>query len=565
MRSRAKQILCIATLFLLLLLPILYAFFTAIDLEYSWLKRLAFFVVVIVLLLVPASFIKTRTYFLVEGFFNFFFFPIEIASLYLNMQSTSTAFLQNIINTNIHEALELIISVWPVCIGIVFLWIVYFFLATRLSNEYLFSHKVRIGILCSLIIALIAGWTTMIGLQKSVYRDKPTPIAIKDATDAMWIKLYKIYPYNLYIEAIDILQARKQQNELQKEVESFSFGIHSQIDNTSALYVLVIGEAARYDHFGINGYERNTTPLLSQTANIVSYRSAFSQANLTFYSVPLIITRATAEHPEIAYKEKSLLEAFQEAGYKSGFLTTQTPSNLTIRTMNACNYAFYTAKNIDIDGNYDIELLNRLKDYRQDSVQFFTLHTLGCHLRYEQRYPKEMATFQPVLGNSFSYSMISEENKDKLINAYDNAILYTDYFLNTLIRYMDSLDCPAIMLYISDHGESFWDDNRKLSLHGSYQISEYEYHVPLIVWYSDEYAETYPNKVVTLQQNKNTPVSSDVIFYSMLDLAGINDIVDSTRSICSPCLEPQDTICMATGSGNVEQWILPRRYRSVNP
>ena len=556
MPSRTKQILYIATLFILLLLPVWYALFTAIDLEYSWLKRVAYLIVVIILLLLPASFLKARTYFFIEGVFNFLFFPIEIASLYLNKQSTSTAFLQNIINTDSHEALELIVSVWPMCVVVVFLWIAYFLIATRVSNEYLFSHRVRISILCSLGLCLIAGWIAMIRLQRSVYRDKPTSIVIKDATDAMWIKLYKIYPFNLYVETIDILWANHRQNELQKEIECFSFGIHQQIKETSALYVLVIGEAARYDHFALNGYERNTTPLLSQTANIVSYDSAFSQANLTSYSVPLIITRATAENPEVAYKEKSLPEAFQEAGYKSGFLTTQTPSRLTTRIMDACNYAFYNAKNIDIDGNYDIELLNHLSEYKQDSVQFFTLHTLGCHLRYEQRYPKEMAMFQPVLGNSFSYSMISEENKDKLINAYDNAILYTDFFLNQLIHYMDSLNRPAVMLYMSDHGESFWDDDRKLSLHGSYQLSKYEYHVPLIVWYSDEYAEMHPEKVTALLQNKNTPVSSDVIFYSLLDIANIGDIVDSTRSICSPALLPYDTIFVHTGSGDVEKMVI---------
>ena len=91
-----------------------------------------------------------------------------------------------------------------------------------------------------------------------------------------------------------------------------------------------------------------------------------------------------------------------------------------------------------------------------------------------------------------------------MINAYDNAILYTDYFLNELISYVDSLDRPAVMLYMSDHGESFWDDERKLSMHGSYQISEYEYHVPLIIWYSEEYKAKYPHKVSAMQQNKTT-------------------------------------------------------------
>ena len=98
------------------------------------------------------------------------------------------------------------------------------------------------------------------------------------------------------------------------------------------------------------------------------------------------------------------------------------------------------------------------------------------------------------------------------------------------------------MMYMSDHRESLWDDENNLFLHGSYQISEYEYHVPMIVWYSDEYEAQYPQKVATMWQNKTKPISSDVIFYSLLDIAGIEDIVDSTRSICSPSLVAMDTI-----------------------
>jgi glucan phosphoethanolaminetransferase (alkaline phosphatase superfamily) len=112
-------------------------------------------------------------------------------------------------------------------------------------------------------------------------------------------------------------------------------------------------------------------------------------------------------------------------------------------------------------------------------------------------------------------------------------------------------------MYMSDHGESFWDDERKLSLHGSYQISKNEYHVPFLIWYSDEYANLNADKVNAMSQNKTTPVSSDVVFYSLLDAAGIDDIIDSTRSICSSCLVRQDSIWVVTGSGAVEPMPVP--------
>ena len=552
MKEKARNILRIILLLLLLLLPIVYAMAVSIDLECSWVRKTVFLATAFTLLILPALFLKARVYFIVEGVFNFFFFPIEIASLYLNRQSVSVAFLQNILQTNLHEATELMHTVWPACIAVIILWAAYFIPAARVPNTFLIPAKARKYIILTAVAIGLLGFGWMVIYQKKVFASKPAKAIVFGALDTMWMKLYKIYPYNLYIETADIIRFRQEQRRLEQQLSSFRFGIREQSQDEKALYVLVIGEAARYDHWQINGYTRNTTPLLAGCANLVSYDSAFSQANLTSYSVPLIITRATADTPETAHKEKSLPEAFQEAGYRSGFFSTQFPTTLTSRVMAACDYAWYNAKSIDMDGNYDIALLDVMRATRSDSLQFFALHSLGCHLRYEQRYPESFAVFRPVLGNSFSYSMISEENKDKLVNAYDNAILYTDYFLSELIGYLDSLDLPAVMLYMSDHGESFWDDERKLSLHGSYQLSEYEYHVPLLVWYSDEYAARHPEKVQALHQNKTTPVSSDVVFYSMLDFAGIEAIVDSTRSICSPQLVPIDSVRVFDGTGAVE-------------
>ena len=558
MRSPSRNTLRVIVLFGLLLIPIVYALFTAIDLEYSILKKGAYLAVVLLMLLIPAVLLKARTYFIVEGVFNFFFFPIDLASLYLNRQSTSTAFLENIIHTDFHESIELLASMWPFCIVVIALWMLYFLLAIRVENQHLLPPVARKIVLISIPVTFLAGLLSMAVFLTQMHKERSFACTLTDAADLVWMKLYKIYPYNLYLETADIIRATQRQRNLQKQVEDFHFGIQSMPKDSAALYVLVIGETARYDHFSINGYNRPTSPLLASTTNLISYDSAFSQANLTGHSIPLLLTRATADCPEKAYSEKSLPEAFQEAGFQAGFITKQIPSGLVQRIMSACNYSHNYAKGIDVVNNYDEEMIDEMRKRNNDSLQFVVLHSLGCHFRYELRYPSAFAVFQPTFGNSFSYSMITEENKEQLVNAYDNAILYTDYFLSRLIAYMDSLNRPALMLYMSDHGESFWDDERKLSLHGSYQISEYEYHVPLLVWYSDEYMANYPEKVNAMHQNKTTPVSSDVVFYSLLDVAGIEDVVDATRSICSPYLEAQDTLTLVTGSGSTARWAIPR-------
>ena len=552
MTQKTQNLIHVTILFILLLLPTFYAMATAIDLEYSWIKRIAYLIVVVILLLIPALFLKAKLYFFLEGIFNFLFFPIDIASLYLNRQPTSMAFLGNIINTDLHEATELLSSVWPLCIIVISLWIIYFVLAGRVQNTYLINRRVRNWLFICLGVVIICGTFHLWKYERQVHSTRPIRTSIKDVKDDILIKFYKIYPYNLYIELADIIQSHANQEHWQQQIASFHFGIRPTKLRQPVTYILVLGETARYDHFSINGYNRPTSPLLASTANLISYDSAYSQANLTSASVPLILTRATAQNPELAYKEKSLPEAFQEAHFQTGWITKQTPIPLASRIIETCDTSYSYAKEIDVDGNYDLDIVDKLHEFTTDTMQFFVLHSLGCHFRYEQRYPKEFAVFQPTFGKTFSYSLITEENKDKLVNAYDNAILYTDYFLSELIHYMDSLDRPAVMMYMSDHGESFWDDERKLSMHGSYVISKYEYHVPLFIWFSDEYEELYPQKVANMWKNKSTPVSSDVVFYSMLDIAGIEDIVDSTRSICSPLLAPMDTIWVHTGSSSVE-------------
>ena len=553
-----KNAIKVCVLFILLLIPSIYAVYNAIDLEYSFIKKIVYLFVVIILLLIPALFLKARTYFIVEGICNFLFFPIDIASLYLNRQSTSTAFLMNIIHTDIHESLELISSFLPLCIVIVSLWIVYFVIAVHIDNQHILPPSIRYTILGGGALVFVVGLIFMATIMRPVSHGTNMVETIHNSIGLMWKKMYKIYPYNLYIETAEILRLTHYQHELEEQISTFSFGIKPQGSNLSSVYVLVIGEAARYDHFSINGYYRNTSPRLTELNNLISYDSAFSQANLTSLSIPMILTRANAPDLKKAYSEKSLSGAFREAGFYTGFINKQVPLPFTRRVMHECDYSYCYNKGMDVFNNYDEDMIARLAEIVNDSSIFMILHSAGCHFRYELRYPSAYAVFQPTLGKSFSYSMITEENKDKLVNAYDNAILYTDYFLSELIRYLDSLDRPAVMMYMSDHGESFWDDERKLSLHGSYQISEYEYHVPLLVWYSNEYKVSYPEKVNAMQQNKTTPISSDVVFYSMLDIAGIEDVVDSTRSICSPFLQTCDSFPVITGSGTVATFYLPK-------
>lgn len=553
----------IAFLFSLLLIPNIAALFLAVDLSFSWFMRGAYLCVVVVCLLLPALVLKARTYFIVEGLFNFLFFPIEIASLYLNKQPTSLPFLEVIYHTNAKEGYEFLISIWPLCLLVVTLWVIYFVMAIRMENHYLFGSLCRKILIVLALLIPCTGITMMSIYQWRAHGERSFKDNMGTALTLVSLKFHKVYPYNLFIHSYLTLHNQKRIRELQRETSQFTFGISQRQDKSNPIYMLVIGEASRYDHWGINHYVRNTTPLLSHCPNLISYENVYTQANRTEIALPILLTRATITNFDLAYSEKSLPEAFQEAGYQTGYISKQTLFHLTERISQSCDFSYSYSKGLDTDNNYDAEMLIPLIA-SIDSLQFYILHTLGSHFRYEQRYPTAFNRYMPVLGRSASYSLLTKENKEKLINAYDNSILYTDFVLHELIQYIDSTNRPAVIVYISDHGESFWDDSRNLSFHCSYYASEAEFHVPLIVWYSDEYKKLHPEKVQNLLQNKVKPMSSDVIFNSLMDLAGIEDIVDSTKSICSSCLTAADTIHMMIGNGVIKSMTIEELRRGVD-
>jgi glucan phosphoethanolaminetransferase (alkaline phosphatase superfamily) len=109
-----------------------------------------------------------------------------------------------------------------------------------------------------------------------------------------------------------------------------------------------------------------------------------------------------------------------------------------------------------------------------------------------------------------------------LINAYDNSIRYTDRMLYDIIQQLDSTERPAVMLYVSDHGEDIYDDNRNLFLHASPWPSYYQMHVPMFVWANEQYRAEYTQRIALLESRTNEPIQTDCIFPTILGLGGIS-------------------------------------------
>ena len=128
--------------------------------------------------------------------------------------------------------------------------------------------------------------------------------------------------------------------------------------------------------------------------------------------------------------------------------------------------------------------------------------------------------------------------KETIINSYDNTILYTDAVISKIIDLIKETNTISTVTYISDHGEDLFDDERKLSQHINSVPSEYVASIPYFIWSSPAYRTSFTDKIENLNANKDKPIGSQNLFYTLLDLSSIQyPDIDITKSLASKTFE----------------------------
>ncbi|GAB4163132.1 MAG: hypothetical protein Tsb006_1900 [Rickettsiaceae bacterium] len=310
----------------------------------------------------------------------------------------------------------------------------------------------------------------------------------------------------------------------------------SFIDNSDkdVIGVLVIGEAARYANFGIAGYDRDTTPNLSTIENLVTYK-ARSCASSTYLAVPCMVSRYGEKDIDLAHSETSFLSILTKLGFDTIWIGTQS---ITKYYRSRQGGSFYDDVNFHIIPGGSIAMLPNSHDEKMlpyleqslttDGRKFITLHMTGSHWNYAARYPAQFSKFKPDVSDIIKRDPVSCDEQERL-NSYDNSILYTDFFLASVIDHLK--DKKAFVIYSSDHGESLGECGR--FTHGFEDYFEEQRAVPLIVWFSDSYKATYPEKWESIKDMEKVEISHDYIFHTILDCLNISsEAVDKSLSLC---------------------------------
>ena len=554
MQTDKQQRLLRAALSLLILAPYLLATIIATDLG-TVPMRLLYLLCGTMWFLLPALLLRPRAFFTFHSI-TLLTGLVETVHLVLYHATTSLLFVNTIFIAEPGEFLELCSTGWPIALLALMLFGGYFwFIFNKIDNQTpLFSHSGRRILGCAELLMgiMLFGAISSDGIARHhlvfpIHNERHEGVVTR------------VQPLNMLHHAIDIVQLHRQIDATAQQLENFTFGIKPTATPQGETIVLVIGETARYGNFGINGYPRNTTPLLQQRTNLISFDSVYAVANLTTVSVPLMLSPATPQTAADYIHQKSLPEAFAEAHYTTAWIADQSFGNqFLMRISGNCDYTHYIPSG---DECYDINLLHYLQpllDTAQQS-QFVVLHSLGCHYKYNCRYPADSAAFLPDLNTRPDIEALTMNlreatiNRDKnvlidevrniLVNSYDNAIRYTDFFLDSTINMLQKSERPCLLLYIGDHGENLLDDDRHMLLHGTYSGSAYEFHVPMIVWYSDSYARKYPSEIKNLQQNKRSKTSSMTLFATMLQLSHVPyPKLNATQSLASPTFAPDSIV-----------------------
>lgn len=350
----------------------------------------------------------------------------------------------------------------------------------------------------------------------------------------------RFYPVNVCYNLCLAVERSYVSSHYEERTASFRFHAASaHPSDTAEVYIMVIGETARAHDFALYGYQRPTTPLLGSLEGVTAFSQATTQSNTTHKSVPMLLSAATAQDFERLYRERGIMEAFREAGFHTAFFSNQLPNHSFIDFLGKqADESDFIKTHAGMENAPDDDLLKRVERVLSQGRhrEFIVLHTYGSHFNYRERYPRSMAHFLPD-----DRMEAKAENRDQLLNAYDNTIRYTDSLLYALTRMVERPGTHAALLYASDHGENIFDDGRGLFLHASPHASWYELHVPFIVWLSDGYRRAYPLIQAALEAHRDIAVETSVsAFHTMLQIGGISmPAFDSTRSLASRSYRPR--------------------------
>ncbi len=306
--------------------------------------------------------------------------------------------------------------------------------------------------------------------------------------------------------------------------------------------VLVVGETARAANWGLNGYERQTTPQLAQR-DVISFAPVSSCGTNTEVSLPCMFAPVgRRDYDEAKVRgSQSLLHVLARAGVGVEWLDNQSGckgvcEGLPTQEMIKLDPPGLCLNGRCLDESLLVGLPERLAQAAGTrSSQLLVLHMLGNHgPSYFRRYPPAFERFKPAC----QQDDLARCSQAEIVNAYDNALLYTDQVLAQLIDQLKARaqQVDSVVLFVSDHGESLGENG--LYLHGlPYAIApDVQKRVPMLMWFSPGLAGADRPDLACLRQRAAAPAAHDHLFHTLLGLLDVQTrLYEPNWDLAQPC------------------------------
>ncbi|KXJ44886.1 MAG: phosphoethanolamine transferase CptA [Cycloclasticus sp.] len=345
-------------------------------------------------------------------------------------------------------------------------------------------------------------------------------------------------PWNMiagYFKYTKVLDAMNKQLAESTRVPPLDNFAHT---NNKQTMVLVIGESTNSQRMSLYGYPRKTTPQLdNMRSELLTYTDVISPRPSTIEALQQVLTFADQQDPDTYLTKPTLMNMMRQAGYQSLWITnqqTQTKRNTLLLTFSqqADQQVYLNNNRVQNSGQFDDDVLEPFKKAIDDTEgpTFIVVHLLGTHRKYNYRYPENFKQFNDRSGMP---DWVPEEHAEEY-NDYDNAILFNDHVVASLINILKNKSSNSSLVYFSDHGEEVYDTEADLFCgRNEGKPTPAMYTIPFMAWLSPEWKREHA--MPSLQNTLNRSYQTSDFIYSWADLAGIDfKGNDQTRSIFNP-------------------------------
>lgn len=263
--------------------------------------------------------------------------------------------------------------------------------------------------------------------------------------------------------------------------------------------IWIIDESIGGQYLSLNGFkDKQTTPYLegiNQSEDFKNFGIVPSISNCSGpsnYLLRIGLThKLSQDFKKNLHELPTIFQYAQRAGFKTYLIDSQIAEGSLQNHLTSNDL-------LDIDNYVTLsrEFLPNMRDkealrimdaaLNEDAQQprFIIIVKWGAHWPYAQGYPKEKSLFKPA--SSDFYTEMNAENKESVMNSYFNVLKFTvDDYLKELLDKRDLRE--QIIFYTSDHGQNLYQENGVTLTHCHQTSANQEpimdgFRVPLMVF-----------------------------------------------------------------------------------